>query len=91
MVLILARRMSRMSGGGEPGARFLFGYYHIEPTLQFGLDRGVLSVVLYGIFQIAPVIAKLIRGERVERVFRLVDEQWFGRHRQRAPHGKVVT
>jgi hypothetical protein len=58
---------------------------------NFGLDRGVWSVVLYGIFQIAPVIAELIRGERVERVFRLVDGQWFGRHRQRAPHGKAVT
>jgi hypothetical protein len=79
-----------MSGGGEPGARFLFGDYHIEPTLQFGLDRGVRSVVPYGIFQIAPVIAELIRGERVERVFRLVDGQRFGRHRQRAPHGKAV-
>jgi hypothetical protein len=91
MVRILARRMSGLSGGGEPGARFLLGDYHIEPALQFGLDRGVWSVVLYGIFQVAPVIAELIRGERVERVFRLVDGQWFGRHRQRAPHGKAVT
>jgi hypothetical protein len=91
MVLILARRMSRMSGGGEPDARFLFGDYRTEPTSQFGPDRGVWSDGLYGIFQIVPVIADLIRGERVERVFRLVDRQWFGRHRQRAPHGKAVT
>jgi hypothetical protein len=80
-----------MSGGSEPGARFLFGDYRTEPTSQFGLDRGVWSDGLYGIFQIVPVIADLIRGERVERVFRLVDGQWFGRHRQRAPHGKAVT
>jgi hypothetical protein len=91
MVRILARRMSRMSGDSEPGARFLFGDYRTEPTSQFGLDRGVWSDGLYGIFQVAPVIADLIRGERVERVFRLVDGQWFGRHRQRAPHGKAVT
>jgi hypothetical protein len=80
-----------MSGGSEPGARFLFGDYRTEPMSQFGLDRGVWSDGLYGIFQVVPVIAELIGGELVKRVFRLVDGLWFGRHRQRAPHGKAVT
>ena len=80
-----------MSGGGEPGARFLFGDYHIEPTLQFGLDRGVWSVVLHGILQIAPVIAELIVGERVKRVFRLVDRQWFAALWRRASTVPAVS
>jgi hypothetical protein len=54
--------------GGQPGAFFLLGDHRVKLAAYVGLDRGIGRDPLDGALKIAAVIAKLIGGQRVNRM-----------------------